>query len=93
MRISRFVVNSSIQLTNYYANLPINETNDVTVELHCKLFHSNLHCAGAPVAFPLVWNKFTPSNIELMWNKQIFNPSITNSVHVTSPIALILSIY
>ena len=32
------------------------------------------------MAIPLVCNKFTPANIELLWYKQIFNPSIIHHV-------------
>ena len=38
------------------------------------------HKLGAPVAVPLVCNKFTPANVELLWYKQIFKPSIIHSV-------------
>ena len=39
-----------------------------------------MHILVAPVAVPSVCNKFTPANIELLWDKQIFNPSIIYSV-------------
>ena len=33
------------------------------------------------MAIPLVCNKFTPANIELLWNKQISNPSVIHHVN------------